>query len=252
MPSPLDDARRFETYVPPLSTRLRAHFAALKAMVSIIAVIIGGFYLLGGYDASDGIKAALFALLSAGVLTMQIVSSGYRLRLRIIDACSRLVGVSLGVLAGWHWLMSETNGAIWPFLQPLALIGVPVVIALTLNLLETVFYPRRVKRHVGFASAIDAELTEEYERLWTYLESYKDKPHQPWTFMLTSEHTTAYLLHFLESSHRIDFSQRHLDALLALADIPESDTEAGTLLRGHYRRLRLMVRGYAGETTPAP
>ena len=241
-----------QTSVPTVSARFQIAFSTLKFGVSFIAICLAVMYLWGDGDVSSGVKASLFAIFSAAVLILGGIPTGEHLGARIIDITNRFVGMILGMLAGWNWFVSEANGDVWPHLTFLLVVGVPALVGLTISILYGFVNPPKIQRRVGPSPEIQDELQKEYRRLWDTLETQSGKHHESWTFMVMSEQVTGYVLSLLRASRGVGLSDQHLADLLRYADEPAADSEMENALRSHYRRLRMIVRSYAGETTPDP
>lgn len=73
-----------------------------------------------GLELNDAIRAPIFALCSAATLFIGMLPKKTALYDSVVDLMIRSVGGLSACLAGWYWLLGETQGELGPYLALLA------------------------------------------------------------------------------------------------------------------------------------
>ena len=136
---------------------------------------------------------------------------------------------------------------------PVFLFVAMVMIGLTNGLLVSVLtiQPRRAQRE-QFSPTIEDALSEEYERFREALANEDTRHGEIGGCIIAMETNLANLILFLRSDPKSGLNQEKLVHLLRYADLEFDGEPAGVAARSQHRRLRMMVRGALGESSPDP
>lgn len=232
------------------------HRIAWVYKFSLSVIMLGGGLWLhfdNSAGADSGAKAAALAFCTACILFIDLLPNSDGPTGVLATFVTRVTGALLALGAGWHWISSETDGAPWLYMWPVFFFVGIVMIGLTNGLLVSVLtaQPKRAKRE-QFASTIQGALSEEYERFNEALASEDTKHGEIAGCIIAMETNLANLLLFLRSDPKSGLNQERLGHLLRYPDLEFDGGPAGIAARSQHRRLRMMVRGALGESSPDP
>ena len=218
-------------------------------------MLVGGLWLHfdGSVGANSSTKAAVFAFFTACILLIDLLPNSEGRTGLLATFITRGTGALLALGAGWHWISFETNGAPWPYMWPVFIFAGFVITGLTYGLQVALLTasPKRV-HHEQFSSTIQDALAEEYQRLYRALQDGDTKHGEIAGCIVAMETNLANLILFLRSDPRSGLNQEELGRLLRYADLEHDGEPAGVAARSQHRRLRMIVRGALGESSPDP
>lgn len=200
------------------------------------------------------IKAALLALFAACVLFLELMPTSENPRGVYASYINRAVGAILAFGAGWNWISSETDNQTWSYVLPLVMTLVYFVVGMTLGLLQELLKPepKRTDGQKGISTAIQKALGEEHVRFRDGVADEQTRAATIGGYAMSLEINLANLLLLFRADPKYGLTQEKLDSLLQYADFEFGEGPAGDAARGHFRRIRMMIRGVQGETSPDP
>ena len=110
-------------------------FATLGVAAPVPTVVVAPHVVDTGVGIGPGVAAAVSALGAAAMVFVSMIQPALGER-RFADHLVRIVSGILALLAGWHWLLAETEGHLWPLLlwiAPIAGVLVGAVALVTLR-----------------------------------------------------------------------------------------------------------------------
>ena len=94
---------------------------------------LGALVRIEDIDFDSGVRASIFALAAATLLFIPLIPKGAEEpdAALLVDWCIRSLGALTAFLAGWYWLLSETEGRPQPYLMAVLITaGVLVVVVI--------------------------------------------------------------------------------------------------------------------------
>lgn len=239
-------------------TRLQRHAFTLspifKLQMSFFILAFGIWVHFYGPEGADfGVKAATLAVFTGFLLMLELLPTNDTLMGRIANYVNRVNGALFALGVGWNWITSETDGSpgsvVWPIIGVAGyyLAGLTIGSAISSRL-----FPSRSIRTQEFSPEIATALFAEYERLIDALKDENTNHAEIAGFIASLEINLANLLLFLRNDPKSGLTPEKLDNLLRYADLDFGGESAGVSAFSHHHRLRLLIRGVLGETSPSP